>query len=134
MFVRIACAVFLAWSICTAGVTEASNHDPVGSIHAAAQNHNVSVAKMLRVAFCESRFDPLANGDNKKSHGLYQLSELPTGLLPHFYSVGYTNPYDAEEVSDYYARVLKGDFLPWGPYPAPLHPHGIVSVERWSCK
>lgn len=111
----------------------ADNRDPVGSIYAAAQIHGVSATRMLGVAFCESRFNPLARGDSRHSHGLFMLNDLPTGLLPHFISVGYENPYDAEEASDYVARVLAGDFLPSGPYPAPIHPYGIVSIERWSC-
>lgn len=112
----------------------ADNDDPIGSIYAAADKHNVSVNHMLRVAGCESRFSPSARGDSGGSLGLYQLNGLPTGLLHHFYYVGYDDPWDVEQQSDYFARVLAGDFLPGGPYPAPIHPYGIVSVARWSCK
>ena len=133
--ITLAAVTALAVSV-TSGVAYADSSDPIGSIYAAAANHRVSPGPMLATAFCESQFNAKAKGDRhlrKPSHGLFQLSELPTGLLAHFYYVGYTDPYDAEEQADYYARVTKGDFLPGGPYPAPLHPYGIVSTKRWSC-
>lgn len=108
--------------------------DAAGAIYAAAANHNVSPVRMLRVATCESRLNPYTRGDHGGSLGLFQLSSLDTGLLRHFYFVGYDDWTDAEQQADYFARVLAGDFLPGGPFPAPLDPYGIVSVDRWSCK
>lgn len=127
----LAFALLLSTSTATA---LADSSDPIGSIYAAASNHSVSPGPMLRVAFCESRFNPSARGDGGGSYGLYQLNGTPTGLLGHFYSLDYDDPFDAEQSADYYARVYAGEFLPGMPNQPPLHPYGIVSVERWSCK
>ena len=126
-------AVFVATTLLTAPPAQAYNGDPVGSIYAAAQNHGVDPRPLLRVAWCESRFDPLAHTRDGHYHGLYMLGDVPTGLLGHFHSLGYDSAYDAEQAADYMARVLAGEFLPTGTSPAPLHPYGIVSVRRWSC-
>jgi hypothetical protein len=85
--------------------------------------HGVDPAAMLRVADCESRFRPSARGDVGRSHGLYQFNDEPTGLLSDFYRRGYTDPYDAEQASDYFARVLAGEWADEG-----------ITRWRWSCR
>lgn len=97
-------------------------------IEAVAANRGVSFEHMRRVAWCESRFRPSANGDYKHSHGMYELNDLDTGLLHHFYYVGYTDPYNPWQSTDYYARTLRGDF----DYVDMVY--GRVLVGRWSCK
>lgn len=130
----VAVAILAATLVATPATVQAESYDPVGSIYAAADNHGVSAPRLLRIAHCESRYTPSSRGDGRRSHGLFQLNDLPTGLYWHFLHVGYDDPYDAEQAADYTARVLAGHFLPGGPYPAPLHPFGIVSIDRWSCK
>lgn len=88
---------------------------------------------LLTLAWCESRFDPGARGDDGGSHGIYQLNDRPTGLLRHFYAVDYDDPYDAEQAIEYVVRVAAGEFLPGQPGALPLHPYGVVSLARWSC-
>lgn len=85
--------------------------------------HGASEALMLRVANCESRFDAGATGDHGSSHGLFQLNDWPTGLIWHFYGLGYTDAYDAWQASDYVARVFAGEFAAYG-----------VTRWRWSCR
>lgn len=80
------------------------------------------------VSECEvPSLDPHATGDGGTSHGFAQLNELQrTGnLLGHFYSLGYTDPYDPYQAFDYLARAFAGQFVddPWG----------HIGPWRWSC-
>jgi hypothetical protein len=61
-------------------------------------------------------------GDHGHSHGLAQLSDLPTGLLAHFHAQGYATAYDAWEAADYLSRTAAGEFAGEG-----------VTLKRWSC-
>lgn len=97
-------------------------------IEAVASYTGVSYEHMRRVAWCESRYRPSARGDSGSSHGLYQLNDLDTGLLHHFYYMGYTNPYNPWQAADYYGRTLRGDFNYVD------HVYGRVLIYRWSCK
>lgn len=103
-----------------------------GVIEATAHYYEVSVDDMLRVAWCESRYRPSARGDNRRSHSIYQLNDLETGLIWHFYYEGYTDPYNPWQSAAYYARVMRGDFT--GSNAPPLHPYGYITTERWSCR
>lgn len=103
-------------------------------IELTAEYREVNVNDLLRVAWCESRFRPSARGDNHRSHGLYQLNDYDTGLIWHFYYSGYTDAYNPWQSTDYYARVKKGEFLPYTGNAPPLHPFGYITVARWSCK
>lgn len=117
-----------------AGAIEADQPDVLGAIHAAAQNHEVPAAPLIELARCESAgtFDPDAKGDYRwrggrfvpTSRGVYQLNELPgTGLYYHFKREYPDNDStDVEAVSDYVARVAKGEFAREG-----------VTLARWSC-
>lgn len=95
-----------------------------------ASSRGVDGERLVRLAVCESSLRPDAVGDHGTSLGLFQLSALPTGLLRHFYYVGYTDPFDAEQASAYVSRVASGEFLWDG---TPLHPWGRVTLARWSC-
>lgn len=97
-------------------------------IDAVALDVGVSQEHMRRVAWCESRYRPSAVGDYGRSSGLFQLNNLPTGLLHHFHYVGYTDVFNPWQSADYYARVLRGDF----DYMDAVY--GRVTVARWSCK
>lgn len=113
-----AAAVYLASAIAHAQEWP----DPVGIVHAAAQNHDTPAAPLLVIVACESRFSPSARGDRGHSHGLVQLNDLPTGLIWHFYAVGYDDPYHPEQAADYLARVAAGEWARQG-----------IVLGRWSC-
>jgi hypothetical protein len=88
--------------------TLADPSDPIGTVHAAGQNHFLPRWKQERfvaTAAAESRFNPSARGDRGHSHGLFQLND-EEGLLHDFYRRGYRNPYSAEENADYSARMF----------------------------
>lgn len=112
--------------------------DVQGAVYAAAQRHHINPEPILRLFECESGFRQHAEGDHRwiegrfvpTSRGPAQISALPTGLARHFWSLGYTDREDPEQAADYTVRVYAGEFLR---YPPPLHPFGIVSIERWSC-
>lgn len=89
-----------------------------------AEAHGVDPGLLVRLAVCEAgpRLDPRAVGDRGTSHGLMQLSELPTGLLDHFHARGYATAYSAWESADYVARVAAGTWADEG-----------VTLARWSC-
>lgn len=97
-------------------------------IDAVADYTGVSATHMRRVAWCESRYRPSAVGDYGRSFSLFQLNNLPTGLLHHFYYVGYTDVFNPWQSAEYYARTLRGDFN----YMDAVY--GRVTVGRWSCK
>lgn len=84
-----------------------------------AQYYGVSEAKMASLILCESENNPYAVGKAGEL-GLAQLH--PRGLLPYFYRVGYTDPYDSWEATDFVARSMRGDFLRDG-----------VRMSHWSC-
>jgi hypothetical protein len=58
-----------------------------------ARAHDVSPALLVALIDCEAGpdLDPAVVGDGGHSHGLAQLSDLPTGLLAHFHSLGYAH-------------------------------------------
>lgn len=99
-------------------------------IYAAAERHDVSARQMIRVAWCESKMGDFDFGDNRHSHGPFMLNDRPTGLLGHFRWVGYTNPYSYWQSSDYFARVLSGEFALDR---SMIYRFGIVRPNRWSC-
>jgi hypothetical protein len=115
--------------------------DVLGAVYAAAQRHGVAAEPLVALVRCESQADAHAEGDKRwragrfvpTSRGSAQLSDLPTGLAHHFWSLGYTDRDDPEQAADYLARVASGEFLPGRPHAPPLHPTGVVSIERWSC-
>lgn len=117
-----------------------SDPDVQGAIYAAARIHGVDPAPLIALVRCETggTFDPETLGDYRWREGRYvptsrgaaQLSDLPTGLAGHFWSLGYTDRGDPEQTADYIARVYQGEFLR---HPPPLHPFGRVSMNRWSC-
>lgn len=124
------------------GQAWAETTDVKGAIYAAAQIHGVDPEPLIALVACESEFDPDAKGDHRwregrfvpTSRGPAQISDLDTGLYAHF-KLEYpgNERTDIEAVADYIARVYAGHFLPGRPAAPPLHPHGIVSIERWSC-
>lgn len=129
MFRKLAIGVAIFMAV-NAAPAHAQTTDVVGAIHAAAQNHHVAAQPLLDLSRCESRFDPNAQGDYRwrggryvpTSRGPFQINDLPTGLYWHFLSVGYDDPMDPEQASDYVARVAKGEFRKDG-----------VTLSRWSC-
>jgi hypothetical protein len=86
--------------------------------------HDVSPWLLEALVRCEAGpgFDPEVIGDHGHSHGLAQLSDLPTGLLAHFHAQGFITAYDAWEAADYLARVASGEWAGEG-----------VTLKRWSC-
>jgi len=82
----------------------------------------VPAGPLIALAVCESRLDAGATGDYGRSHGLMQLNDRATGLIWHFYAVGYTDAYDADQAADYVARVAAGEWRREG-----------VTLWRWSC-
>ena len=68
---------------------------------------------LARVAWCESRYNPNAVG-RRGEVGLFQL--LPGGMLPVFYAMGYTNPWNPWQ---------QAEFARWA------FTHGYAG--RWSC-
>lgn len=127
----LACAalgVTVVWMVSPARAQEVERYSPVSRggvrdvIADAAARHDVSPGLLIALATCESRLDPSAVGDHGSSHGLIQLSDLPTGLLGHFHDQGYATAYSAWESADYLARVASGEFAWEG-----------VTLRRWSC-
>lgn len=82
--------------------------DPIGAVYAAAYNHGVAPYILLGIVRLESGFNPYAVGDYGESVGLIQLHRR--GLRNHFYQMGYTDPYSAEQAADYLAAVAAGEF------------------------
>jgi len=124
-----ACAVLTVWGSAAAqAVEEPARYEPASRgpravIEEAAERNGVPAGPLIALAVCESRLDPGARGDYGRSHGLYQLNDLRgTGLLWHFYAVGYTDAYDADQAADYVARVYAGEWARDG-----------VTLRRWSC-
>jgi hypothetical protein len=91
-------------------------------IREAAATYGVPAAPLVALGRCESRLDPGAVGDSGRSHGLFQLNDLPTGLLWHFLRVGYSDAYDVVQAATYVARVASGEWARDG-----------VTLRRWSC-
>lgn len=91
-------------------------------IHERAVARGANPWQLARVAWCESKNDPGALGDHGHSFGLMQLNDYHTGLLWHFYAVGYTNPWSAWQAADYGARVFAYEWADEG-----------VGPWRWSC-
>jgi hypothetical protein len=90
---------------------------------AAAPGVTRQVPRLLRVARCESSMGYFWVGDGGRSHGPWMLNDLPTGLVWHFYAVGYTNPYSWWQSTDYVVRVASGEWA-----------EGGVTLARWSCR
>lgn len=121
-------------------VARAEPVDVVGALYAAAEIHGVAPEPLIALVRCETAgtFDPDAKGDYRWRDGRYvptsrgaaQINDLPTGLARHFWSLGYTDRSDPEQAADYLARVASGEFVR---NPPPLHPHGRVTLARWSC-
>lgn len=120
----------LAATLSVASASELDNEQLWGLevIDAVAAYTGVSATHMRRVAWCESKYRPSAVGDYGRSSGLFQLNDLPTGLLHHFHYVGYTNAFNPWQSADYYARTLRGDFH----YMDVVY--GRITILRWSCK
>jgi hypothetical protein len=79
----------------------------------AADGYGVDANAMLRVAWCESLWNPRAVGDHGSSLGIFQLHR--PGMRGVFESWGYTNAFDAEQSADFVARwiALTGNWRPW---------------------
>lgn len=101
--------------------------DAQWQLHEIIQQHariyGVNPDRMIRVATCESQMGAQPHGDRGHSHGPWQLNDRPTGLLWDFYARGYTDPYSYNQSTDYYARVLSGEWSAEG-----------VTALRWSCR
>jgi hypothetical protein len=91
-------------------------------IHQMARVYDLDPNALVRTAVCESQMGYFRYGDRGHSHGPWQLNDRATGLLPHFYEVGYTDPYDYNQSTDYVARVASGEWAGRG-----------ITMQRWSC-
>ena len=74
-------------------------------IRDAALRHGVDAQDLLRVLACESGLNPHAVGDHGTSLGLAQLNTR--GLLPTFYQLGYTDPFDPAQAADFTAWAFR---------------------------
>ena len=91
-------------------------------ISEAAERYGVSGRLLRCIAWHESKtridwlnmsyYNPEAVGDYGASLGLVQLHR--NGLRPHFYQVGYVNPFDPWESADYLARAVSGEWRSQG--------------------
>lgn len=120
--ILIGLVIGLPWQCVTTGVAAQTTDEVTAIIEQTAAQYGANATQMLRLADCESNRRPWATGDRGTSHGLYQISALPTGLMWHFVSLGYSNPYDAHESASYVARVAVGEFANLG-----------ITLRRWSC-
>lgn len=83
------------------GAVQAQGIEEVQAIiREAAATHGVSGDRLIQVAHCESRFNPHAVG-RAGEQGLFQL--LPAGLGRTFRTMGYGDPFNAREASDFAA-------------------------------
>jgi hypothetical protein len=96
--------------------------DVVAIIQSAAAQYGADGSQLVRLARCESTLRPGAVGDHGTSLGLFQISTLPTGLMAHFRTVGYSDPLDPWEAASYVARVAVGTWAGQG-----------ITLARWSC-
>lgn len=93
----------------TPAVAEVYHPDPVGVTWAAAQNNGLPrwmAREMVETVRCESQFKHRARGDNGLSYGPAQLYKYGSEL-PAFYAMGYSNPDDWQEATDFMAKRWK---------------------------
>lgn len=72
----------------------------IATIQEAAARYGVSGARLVQVARCESRLVPTAVG-RAGEQGIFQL--LPNGLGRNFRAMGYSDPFNVWESSDFAA-------------------------------
>jgi hypothetical protein len=88
--------------------------DTYAAIEQASATSGVSAARLERIVDCETghTMDPHAIGDYGTSYGAVQLHR--GGLLGHFYSVGYDDPFDPYQAVQYLAdSILAGKASAW---------------------
>ena len=108
---RLALGVGLTFALGSAPANAAGD-DIAVLVASAAVAHNVSPQWMVRVAWCESRFDPFAVSPDGSNLGLFQLNRH--GLLPAFYARGYDNPFDPAQSANFAAeRFAAGESGAW---------------------
>lgn len=93
-------ALTMASALFAASLAPAHAQSVEDVIYERAEAHGVSGDYLAAVAWCESTYDPYAVGAAGEL-GLFQLH--PYGLLPSFYGLGYTDPWDVWEQADYAA-------------------------------
>lgn len=106
-------ALVMAVCLVVCGSTPAlgqSRSDVIEIITERAAAHGVSAAWLIRVASCETggTFNPASRGDGGRSWGLFQLHER--GLRPLFYQMGYSDPDNAWEASDFAAWAFANGY------------------------
>jgi hypothetical protein len=77
--------------------------DTLDAIEQASANSGVSAAWLKRVIWCESKYYPYAVG-RAGELGAAQLH--PRGMLPVFYRMGYTNPYNPYDAAHFMADMF----------------------------
>lgn len=85
--------------------------DTRAAIDFASADTGVSRARLDSIIRCETRgdeYNPAAIGDHGTSFGATQLHR--GGLLSHFYSVGYDNPFNPYQGVEYLARAVGGEW------------------------
>jgi hypothetical protein len=86
-------------------VAASSYSSPEATIYASAARHGVSGTVMYSIIYCETvgftKFEGDYVGGRPTSHGWAQLHE--GGLLGSFYTMGYTDPYNLYQASDFMA-------------------------------
>lgn len=83
-----------------------------------ANDANPYVLMTVILAEAGPSLDYRARGDWGHSHGLAQLNDRPTGLLHHFYDLGYDDPGEPSQAVAYLSRAFGGEFTgsgigPW---------------------
>jgi hypothetical protein len=116
--VLIGLVVGLSWQVARAETPD----QVVAIVQERAAAYGVDAGTLTRIVRCESQLGQQLVGDYGHSHGPVQLSDLPTGLLCHFQSLGYSSAYDVWSSVDYLARVASGEFAGQG-----------ITLRRWSC-
>ena len=110
---RLLVAVALALAVVQVAHAEDgyTSEDTLAAIDAAAADTGVPRAWLLAIVRCESRLEPYAIG-RRGELGAVQLH--PRGLLPVFYAVGYTDPFNPYESVYFLAeQLLRGRARHW---------------------
>jgi hypothetical protein len=83
----------------------------IADVHAA---YGVPIGRLHEIVSCETgrTMDPNVVGDHGTSFGAVQLHR--GGALSHFFSLGYTDPFNPWQAIEYLARALIGEFLGLG--------------------
>jgi hypothetical protein len=100
-----------------------SADDTQAAIAQVAESYGVSAQRLTSIVGCETgwTFSPNVIGDRGTSFGAAQLHH--GGLLEHFRSVGYTDPFSPYQAIEYLGRALIGEWVYLG-----------IGGWSWTCR